>query len=282
MVTISSTFKNISEIPNLLNVFGNFGNDYEYTDTCILRKRKPPQCPECKKSTVHNGFNQYTKKRHGTNPKVLEEVFGDKLLHQYCLLHLNKLIVKDFPRKTSIAQELVKYRLLNIFYNREKEIAGLSSLNWRELIKNEVIYKAWIKKVKNEFYRFVHELELFRRRKQENLEINSLDKADKNFNDLFNELNSFDISVQIRLKMIKKHWKNLVMFHFIEEAPATNNSIENYYSTSLKTHRKKQFRTDIGIINQLQLSSMKRAGMFNEKKPTLFERFMVFIPFINC
>ena len=435
MVTISSTFKNISEIPNLLNVFGNFGSDFEYTATSIFRRIKPPQCPECNNITVHNGFNQYTKKGLGTikigkylckhcgkmfeeqrtaweniktelfsalgqiyqmlrlnhvsyqaisgildlifsrskgtvfrefnkmmeavevpqlkavyivhydeqfpkegrcqkfrltlldaktkqkladelfddkspdtikqflisnldtskpifivtdfgtsYPKVLEEVFGDKLLHQYCLLHLNKLIVKDFPGKTSIAQELVKYRLLNIFYNREKEIERLVQLELeeREIIKNEVIYKAWIKKAKNEFYRFVHELELFRRRKKENLEINSLDKAEKNFSDLFNELNSFDIKVQTRLKMIKKHWKNLIMFHFIEGAPATNNSIENYYSTSLKTHRKKQFRTDIGIINQLQLSSMKRAGMFNEQKPTLLERFMVFIPFINC
>ena len=434
MATISSTFKNISQIPNLLNVFGGFGNDYEYTETCIFRKIKPPQCPECKNSTVHNGFNQYTKKglgrikigkylcKHcgkmleeqrtawekiktelfsqlgqiyqmlrlnhvsyqaissimelifsrskgtvfrdynkmmedveipkskpgyivhydeqfpkegrcqkfrlslldaktkqkiaeelfddkspdtikqflisnldtskplfivtdfGTSyPKVLEDVFGDNLLHQYCLLHLNKLIVKDFPRKTSIAQELVKYRLLNIFYNREKEIERLVQLELeeREIIKNEVVYKAWIKKAKNEFYRFVHELELSRRRNKENLEINGLDKAEKNFNDLFDELSSFDIYVQTRLKMIKKHWKNLIMFHFVEGAPATNNSIENYYSTSLKTHRKKQFRTDIGIINQLQLSSMKRAGMFNEQKPTLLERFMVFIPFMN-
>jgi hypothetical protein len=84
-----------------------------------------------------------------------------------------------------------------------------------------------------------------------------------------------------RLKMIKEHWKNLIMFHFVGGAPATNNAIENYCSTSLKTHRKKQFRTDMGIINQLQLSSMKRAGMFNEQKPTLLERFVAFIPFIN-
>ncbi len=435
MVTISSTFKNISEIPNLLNVFGNFGNDYEYTATSIFRRIKPPQCPECNNTMVHNGFNQYTKKGLGTikigkylckhcgkmfeeqrtawekiktvlfshlgqiyqmlrlnhvsyqaisdimdlifsrskgtvfrefnkmmeaievpqlkavyivhydeqfpkegrcqkfrltlldaktkqkiadelfddkspdtikqfliskldtsepifivtdfgtsYPKVLKEIFGDKLLHQYCLLHLNKLIVKDFPKKTTMAQELLKYRLLNIFYNREKEIEMLRQLEAeeREIIQNEEVYKAWIKKVKNEFYRFVHELELERRRKKENIEINSLDKAEKNFNDLLNEQNSFDITVQKRLKMIKEHWKNLIMFHFVEGAPATNNAIENYYSTSLKTHRKKQFRTDMGIINQLQLSSMKRAGMFNEIKPTLLERFMAFIPFINC
>ena len=434
MVTITSTFKNISEIPNLLNVFGNFGNDYEYTETCIFRRIKPPQCPECNNTTVHNGFNQYTKKglgkikigkylcKHcgkmleeqrtaweniktelffqlgeiyqmlrlnhvsyqgisevmdlifsrskgtvfkefnkmmeavevpqlkavyivhydeqfpkegrcqkfrltlldaktkqkladelfedkspetikqfliskldtsepifivtdfGTSyPSVLKEIFGDKLLHQYCLMHLNKLIVKDFPKKTTIAQELIKYRLLNIFYNREKEIEMLRKLELkeREIIQNEDVYKAWIKKAKNEFYRFVHELELDRRRNKENLEINSLDKAEKNFNDLLNEQNSFDITVQKRLKMIKKHWTNLIMFHFVEDAPATNNAIENYYSASLKTHRKKQFRTDIGIINQIQLTSMKRAGMFNEQKPTLLERFLIFIPFIN-
>jgi hypothetical protein len=216
-------------------------------------------------------------------PKILKEVFGDKLLHQYCLLHLNKLIVNDFPKNTTMKQELVKYRLLNIFYNREKEIEKLRQLEAeeREIIHNEEIYKAWIKKAKNKFCRFVHELELARRRNKENLEINSLEKAEKNFNDLLDEQHSFEIAVQKRLRMIKEHWKNLIMFHFVEGAPATNNAIENYYSTSLKTHRKKQFRTDRGIINQLKLSSMKRGGMFDELKPTLLERFRAFIPFIN-
>jgi hypothetical protein len=202
---------------------------------------------------------------------------------QYKLCGLFWDTANDFPKKTTVAQEFLKYRLLNIFYNREKEIEMLCQLEAeeREIIQNEEVYKAWIKKAKNEFYRFVHELELDRRRKKENLEINSLEKAEKNFNDLLNEQNSFDITVQKRLKMIKEHWKNLIMFHFVEGAPATNNAIENYYSTSLKTHRKKQFRTDMGINNQLQLSSMKRAGMFNELKPTLLERFMAFIPFIN-
>ena len=50
MVTISSTFKNISEIPNLLNVFGNFGNDYEYTETpeslTIVKERQKKRLRE--------------------------------------------------------------------------------------------------------------------------------------------------------------------------------------------------------------------------------------------
>ncbi len=216
-------------------------------------------------------------------PKILKEVFGDNLIHQYCLLHLNKLVVKDFPKNTSIVQELLKYRLLNIFYNREREIEMLRRLELeeREIVQNNETYKLWIKKAKNEFYRFVHELELSRRRNKENLELNSLEKAEKNFNELLNEKISFDIKIQNRLKMIKKHWINLTVFHYIPGAPATNNAIENYYSTSLKTHRKKQFRTDTGIINQIRLSSMKRAGMFDEPKTTLFELFRLFVPFID-
>ena len=69
------------------------------------------------------------------------------------------------------------------------------------------------------------------------------------------------------------------MFHYIEGAPATNNAIENFYSTSLKTHRKKQFRTDDGILHQMKLASMKRAGMFEGIKPTLLELFGLFKPF---
>ncbi|KKH25971.1 hypothetical protein DU58_07960, partial [Methanosarcina mazei] len=33
-------------------------------------------------------------------PDILKEIFGDKLVHQYCLMHLNKLIVSDFPKNT--------------------------------------------------------------------------------------------------------------------------------------------------------------------------------------
>ncbi len=51
-------------------------------------------------------------------PEILSEIFGDKLVHQYCLMHLNKLVVHDFPRKTTIEQELLKptFRILAFLY----------------------------------------------------------------------------------------------------------------------------------------------------------------------
>jgi len=61
-------------------------------------------------------------------PDVLQEFFGNNLIHQLCLLHLNNRIVNDFPRKTSIKQELTKYWLLNLFYNREAEIEILKNM----------------------------------------------------------------------------------------------------------------------------------------------------------
>lgn len=432
MVTISTTFDNFSEISIFHNVFSGFGNEYEYTENEIFRKKNPPQCPICGNNMVQNGFNSYTKKGLGTikigkylckscdenieedrsvwenlktlfsnllgelyqlfrsnhvgynaisqimhlifpqskstvfrefnrvmenaevpplenvliahydeqfpkegrsqkyrltildaetkrpladelfdkkdpetikqflmanfdttkplyivtdfyssYPSVLKEVFGDNLIHQYCLLHLNKLIVKDFPRNTTIAQELLKYRLLNIFYNREKEIEMLRKLETEKIkiIQNKEAYKLWTKKAKKTFYEFVHELELSRRRKKENLEMNSLEKAEGNFNELMKQIKSFDNAIQKRLRKINKHWMNLTVFYHLEGAPATNNAIENYYSTSLKTHRKKQFRTERGILNQIKLSSMKRAKMFEGQKQTILELFKLFRPF---
>ena len=54
-------------------------------------------------------------------------------------MHLDKLIVNGFQRNTTIEQELLKYRLLNIFYNQENEIKFLEKLQNEELnmITNE-------------------------------------------------------------------------------------------------------------------------------------------------
>jgi len=53
---------------------------------------------------------------------VLEDFFCENIVHQSCILHLNKRIDNVFPRKTTFKQKLTKYWILNIFYNRESEI----------------------------------------------------------------------------------------------------------------------------------------------------------------
>lgn len=214
---------------------------------------------------------------------IFKRVFGNKVIHQLCLLHLNKLIVNDFPRKTTIEQELLKYRLLNIFYNREPEIEFLSCLIEEEKtmkLRSSREYKFWIKEAKNEFHRFIHNLELKRRRENKNLEQRNYYDALNNFKCLKMESESFMISVKKRLARIEELWPNLTAFYFVDNAPATNNPIKNCYSTSLKTHRKKQLE-ETGIKEQMKLSALKMAGIFGRPQKTLLEAFFKFIPFLD-
>ncbi len=57
---------------------------------------------------------------------VFGKFFGKNLIHQLCLMHLNKLIVGDFPKHGTIKQELMKYCMLNIFYDRDAEVEKLA------------------------------------------------------------------------------------------------------------------------------------------------------------
>ncbi len=212
------------------------------------------------------------------------EFFGENLIHQYCLLHLNKLIVGDFPKNTTIEQELMKYRLLNIFYNRDAEIAFLQEMVGEEQVmkqRDKKEYRAWLRKQMATFRGFVHEQELDRRRKKRNLEQRPYIEALRLFDELMEEIDSFEKPVQKRLRKIEKNWEHFTAFYFVKGAPATNNGIENYYSTSLKTHRKKQLRTDRGIDNQMKLSAMKRAGILGRCKKTLLDAFLMFVPFLD-
>ena len=65
MVTVNSTFSNFSEVPNLIDMLGQFSNEYEYTTKGIFRRKTPPLCPICNNPMVHNGYNQYTKQGLG-------------------------------------------------------------------------------------------------------------------------------------------------------------------------------------------------------------------------
>ncbi len=432
MVAIDLNLNNFSELPILLEAFGSFDNNYEYTAEGIFRRKAPPSCPRCNSPMVHNGYNIYTKKglgnikigrykcsncnctpeenhsfwenlkstlfdslndffkllrslnvshegisavmdfiyprskstilrefnnnmeqekvSHDGNvrvvcydeqhpkkgrcqkyrltlldpktqrpladelfddkspetiknflnkhldtsepvfivtdfdkryPDILKDVFGEKLVHQYCLMHLDKLVVRDFPRKTTIEQELLKYRILNIFYDRETEIEFLEELLSEELslISDEKTYVKWIKDAKERFKQYRHELKLERRRKNENLSHHSLEKAKNNFEDLKEHIRTYDEAIQKRLWMINSHWLNLTVFHYLPGAPATNNPIESYFSKSLKTDSKKQFRTDAGIENQIKLAEMKRAGKLTKPNKSLLELFRIFNPF---
>lgn len=143
------------------------------------------------------------------------------------------------------------------------------------------MYRTWLIKQRAGFRRFLHDQELDRRRKNENREQRSYTAALEIFNGLMAELETFERPVQKRLRKIEKNWARFTAFYFVNGAPATNNLLENYYSTSLKTHRKKQLRTDRGIENQMKLSAMKRARLLDRCESTLLDMFLMFVPFLS-
>ena len=207
-------------------------------------------------------------------PGIFKRIWGNKVIHQKCLLHLNKLIGQDFGKNMTILNLYNKYLLLNIFYNRKKELKFLERLLKKQEATGFQCGKEkvnWTKKARQKFYDYVRKLENKRRSKGKNLTQRPLWKAKQLFDNLWSQRMIFPKKAQKRLKMIGRNWKYFTAFYAIKGCPATNNAIENYYSTSLKTHRKKQLRTDKGIMNHMKLSAIKRTDSFSTPKKSLLE-----------
>lgn len=207
-------------------------------------------------------------------PAIFKRIWGKKVIHQKCLLHLNKLVVNDFGKNISLQNIHNLYLILNIFYNRKKEINFIERLLRKfekKTFSNYSEKKNWIKEQKSKFYDYVKTLENKRRSEHKNLTQRSLSQAKKVFAELWQQKQLFPKNTQKRLEMIKENWNHFIAFYSVENCPATNNAVENYYSTSLKTHRKKQLRTDKGIANHIKLSALKRIQNFSTSKQTLLQ-----------
>ena len=164
--------------------------------------------------------------------------------------------------------------------NRNKELKFLRRYikkRNRKHFKDDKSKRKWVSIVLKKFREYVKELENKRRRDKKNLTQRPLWKATENFNELWAQKEIFPKKARERLEMIKKNWKYFTAFYHIKGCPATNNAIENFYSTSLKTHRKKQLRTDEGLLNQMKLAAIKRIkGGFAKPKKTILEIYGLF------
>ena len=201
-------------------------------------------------------------------PELFNELWGNKVKHQMCILHLNKLICNDCGKLPSLQNMYNTYLFLNIFFDRQKELEFLQVL-LAELKQNSSD-KHWLKRARARFNNFVRSLEKMRRRNKDNHKLRTLEDAESKFKELVKEKQLLPKSLQKRLGYIKQFWKQFTLFHHVN-CPHTNNIIENYFSTSLKTHRKKQFRTKEGLERKMKLSVFKRNVGFPKPTKTFFE-----------
>lgn len=214
--------------------------------------------------------------------ELIKDVFKGNAIHQYCLFHLNQIIATEFSKQAPMKDELVKYMLFNIFYDREEELNYLRKVVEEEAsvnFKDEKEEKEWRKRAKIRFSGFLYEQELKRRRAHKNLRLRTYYESHVIMLNLLDNANKFSIIVQKRLEKIQKGWIQFTAFQRIDDAPATNNAIENYYSTSLKGQNKKQLRTNSGINTHMKLSAMKRFDMIGKPKITFLEAILKIIPF---
>ena len=200
-------------------------------------------------------------------PNIFKKIWGIKVKHQKCILHLNKMITKTVPRKSTIMQEFYKYCLLDIFYDRNKELKFLETLKKNDKLKN----KESVKK----FREYVKSLENERRREHQNHKQRSLIDAKNKFDLLCSPIIYMNLTKKLQemLKMIKRNWKYFTAFYTIKGCPTTNNAVENYYSTSMKQQKKKQFRSNDGIFNHMKLAALKKVHNLTKPKTTFLEMF---------
>jgi len=116
----------------------------------------------------------------------------------------------------------VKYRLLNIFYNRGAEIQVLESIAEEEQLMKEKD-EEWLMRKKKAFKTFLYNQKMERRRENKNFQQRPYSEALGIFNTLLEEIDSFDKPVQKRLRKIEKNWEHFTAFYFVKDAPATNN-----------------------------------------------------------
>jgi len=204
-------------------------------------------------------------------PTIFKDIWGKKAKHQLCILHLDKLIVNDLGKDKSIQDLYNTYLLLNIFYDRTKELEFLQMLiiDEKEIADNEK--SEWLKDAKKRYFKFVRNLEKMRRRSKETHKLSNLEDALNKFNKIKNEKDLFPKELKKRIQYIEKNWERFTLFYSIKDCPHTNNVIENYFSSSLKTHRKKQLRTVLGIENKMKLSEVKRNIGFGKPNITFMQ-----------
>lgn len=139
-------------------------------------------------------------------PAILKRIWGSRVIHQKCLLHLNKLVVKDFGRNTTLQDEHNKYLILNIFYNRRRELKFLERKLRKQSRKHFSSAKEkgeWTKEQKRLFREYVRKLENKRRREDKTLPQRPLWNAQQIFDTLGHQRNLFPKAILARLRMIK-------------------------------------------------------------------------------
>ena len=236
-------------------------------------------------------------------PKAFKEVFGRKIKLQYCVFHLNKLILKEYSQSIKVGRKsnwslthyLNLYSLFNIFYNREQEIKLLTRFqkdlnDYKEKlaeIEDVVNYKkdasfpkkcktdddrriylakVYEKELRDKFMEHLHAEKLRRRRDKETLKARTKEDAKSKLDKLIRISNWYPKKIEARIQKIKD---NFELFTGSDGEHLTNNRLEGFFGTTLSGARKKGFHSDKALENFFKFQKLKASGI------KIFESFSI-------
>ncbi|MHA1880480.1 MAG: hypothetical protein ACTSYG_08790 [Candidatus Heimdallarchaeota archaeon] len=241
-------------------------------------------------------------------PSAFKEIFGRKIKIQFCVFHLNKLILKEYRDalrigkkvKWSLTNYYNLYTLFNIFYNRSFELKLLKKFlknfeNFKHKLNLEKIkfyvnkYNLKTKNTKTQkrkviqiietkmmkaFRKMLRNKRKFRKRKKLTLQPQTKTSAEDNLDRVINEIQLYPSKIQKRIMKIKK---NFVYFIASEGEIMTNNKLEGFFGATLKKFRKKMRKSLVSISAILKRKRLQQEGKSFFRKFTLYDLAKIFV-----
>jgi len=240
-------------------------------------------------------------------PSAFRNVFGKKIKIQFCIFHLNKLILKEYSDALKIGKKVKwtlmhyynMYCLFNIFYNRSFELNRLKKLMKHleefkmKLTKEKILFyvnkykikyndhgrqreevvEIIEKKLMKSFRKILHDKRNLRKKRKITLEIRSIESAKKKFENIQYEKSIFPLKIQKRIEKIKK---NFEFFIASEGEVITNNKLEGFFGSTLKKFRKKGRKSLLSFSALLKRKRAQCEGIKLFRKFTIFEISKIF------
>ena len=226
-------------------------------------------------------------------PEVFRSVFGQKIKLQFCVFHLNKLVLDEYKQsikegkkvKWTLVHYYNLYTIFNIFYDRTQELDLITKYQkdfdeYKIKIKNmsepfeegikfpknckskedkiEYLIHLYEKNLMKKIREHLHNDKLRRKREKKTLIIWSKEDAKKNLDNIIKLIQIFPKKIQKRISNIEK---NFDLFTASDGEITTNNKLEGFFGVTLKKFRKKGFHSDKGFQNFLTFQKIKQKGI---------------------
>lgn len=240
-------------------------------------------------------------------PSAFKAVFGRKIKIQYCVFHLNKLILKEYQDSVRVGKKCLwtitdyynMYLLFDIFYDRSFELKKLKELsnnfdNFKDKLtpekvryyakkynitykKEETLERKVIGVIQKKMIKSFRKLCKARRAKRKlnkkTLTPRTVNSADQKLKEIEGLNTVYPKQLQKRIVRIRE---NFEYFTASEGEVLTNNKLEGFFGATLKKFRKKLKRSFLSFKAMLNIKRAKKERIAVFRKFTLFDLTKIF------